>query len=222
MQSSVARKTQYSRPGRLKAALFLIIVTLLAAAGLALAGPPARFVSRGPGGGGAFFGPSINPFSPDDVWIGSDMSDLFHSTDFGRTWDTVDFRLLQGGSQPGRFASPSNSLMRCALNSDVPELSADGRVTWISIPPDPYAQSVYCLYAAPQATNRLLVSDYTTLRISTNSGSTYAGCYTNHDLLIAGAFWDGPAIYVGTRPGLVVSTNGGGSFTFVRLPARTP
>ena len=27
---------------------------------LALAGPPARFVSRGPGGGGAFFGPSIS------------------------------------------------------------------------------------------------------------------------------------------------------------------
>src|SRR5882724_3881099 len=79
-----------------------IIVTVLAA-GVALAGSPARFVSRGPGGGGAFFGPSINPFSPDDLWIGSDMSDLFHSTDFGRSWDTVDFRILQGGSLPGRM-----------------------------------------------------------------------------------------------------------------------
>ena len=82
----------------------------------------------------------------------------------------------------------------------MPERSADGGVTWTSVPPDPYAQSVYCLYADPLSTNRLLVSDYTTLRISTNSGATYAGCYTNHDLLIAGAFWGGPAIYVGTRP----------------------
>src|SRR5882757_1227414 len=78
-----------------------IIVTMLTA-GVVLGSPPVRFVSRGPGGGGAFFGPSINPFSPDDLWIGSDMSDLFHSTDFGRTWDTVDFRMLQGGSSPGR------------------------------------------------------------------------------------------------------------------------
>ena len=172
MSPSVAHKTQYSRPGRLRAALFLIIVTLLATTGLALAGPPARFVSRGPGGGGAFFGPSINPFSPDDVWIGSDMSDLFHSTDFGRTWDTVDFRLLQGGSQPGRMEFTSNPLVRYALNTDVPERSADSGATWTSIPPDPYAQSVYCLYADPLSTNRLLVSDYTTLRISTNSGAS--------------------------------------------------
>jgi hypothetical protein len=112
MQSSIAHKTQYSRPGTLRAALFLIIVTLLAEAGLALAGPPSRFASRGPGGGGAFFGPSINPFNPNDVWIGSDMRDLFHSTDFGRTWDTVDFRLLQGGSQPGRMEFTSNPLVR--------------------------------------------------------------------------------------------------------------
>ena len=90
--------------------------------------------------------------------------------------------------------------------------------TWTNIPPDPWSQSVYCLYADPLSTNRLLVSDYTTLKISTNSGATYANCYTQHDLLIAGAFWDGPAIYVGTRPGLVVSTNGGASFTFVGTP----
>ena len=218
MQSLVAHSTRYHSPESFKAARVPIILTLLAAAGLALAGPPARFVSRGPGGGGAFFGPSINPFSPDDVWIGSDMSDLFHSTNFGRTWDTVDFRLLQGGSQPGRMEFTSSPLVRYALNSDVPERSADGGATWISIPPDPYAQSVYCLFADPLSTNRLLVSDYTTLRISTNSGATYAGCYTNHDLLIAGAFWDGSAIYVGTRPGMVVSTNGGASFTFAGMP----
>ena len=146
----------------------------MAAAGLALAGPPARFVSRGPGGGGAFFGPSINPFNPDEVWIGSDMSDLFHSTDFGRTWETVDFRVLGGGSQPGRMEFTSNPLVRYALNSDVPARSADGGITWTNIPPDPWSQSVYCLYADPLSTNRLLVSDYSTLKISTNSGATYS------------------------------------------------
>lgn len=150
------------------------------------------------------------------------MSDLFHSTDFGGTWETVDFRLLQGGSQPGRMEMTSNPLVRYALHSDVPMRSADGGQTWISIPPDPWSQSVYCLYADPMSTNRLLVSDYTTLKISTNSGATHTDCYTGNDLLIAGAFWDGSQIYVGTRPGLVVSTNEGASFTFADKPGIPP
>ena len=196
----------------------LLIAFLISSVGLASGATPARFVSRGPGGGGAFFGPSINPFNPSEVWIGSDMSDLFHSTDFGATWETVDFRLLTGGSQPGRMQFTSNPMVRYALNGDVPARSSDGGVTWTSIPPDPWSQSVYCLFADPGSTSRLLVSDYTTLKISTNSGGSYSTCYSNSDLLIAGAFWDGSAFYVGTRPGLVVSTNGGASFQFVGTP----
>ena len=191
---------------------------LLALGSLALGSPPSVFFSRGPGGGGAFFGPSINPYAPDEAWIGSDMGDLFHSTDFGGAWDTVDFRSLQGGSQPGRMEFTANPLVRYALDGSVPARSSDGGVTWASIPPDPYSQSAYCLYADPLSTNRLLVSDYTTLKISTNSGASYSTCYSNSDLLIAGAFWDGAAIYVGTRPGMVVSTNGGASFTFAGKP----
>jgi hypothetical protein len=177
---------------------------------LTFAGPPTRFVSRGPGGGGAFFAPSINPFNSEDLWVGSDMSDLFHSTDFGRNWDTIDFRILQGGSLPGRMEFTSNPLVRYALNDAVPARTTDGGTTWVSIPPD--SGSVYCLYADPYSTNRLLVSDYSNLKISTNSGASYSNRYSASDLLIAGAFWDGASIYVGTRPGLVVSTNGGNTF----------
>ena len=213
MQSLPRHSARSSHSRTLGAVLFF--ATLLVA-GIALAGPPARFVSRGPGGGGAFFGPSINPFNPDDLWVGSDMSDLFHSTDFGRTWDTVDFRMLQGGSQPGRMEFTSDPLVRYALNGDVPARSFDGGTTWTSIPPN--SGSVYCLYADPLSTNRLLVSDYGTLKLSTNSGASYRDCYTSTDLLVAGAFWDGSRIYAGTRPGMVVSSNGGGSFTFTGAP----
>ena len=189
---------------------------LLMLACVSWAGPPAQFVSRGPGGGGAFFGPSINPFNSDEVWIASDMSDLFHSTDFGATWSTVDFRTLLGGNQPGRMEFTSDPLVRYALNGDVPARSSDAGVTWTLKPPDSW--SVYCLYADPLSTNRLLVSDYTTLKISTNSGVSYSDCYNASDLLIAGVFWDGSSIFVGTRPGLVVSTNGGRNFTFLGTP----
>jgi photosystem II stability/assembly factor-like uncharacterized protein len=182
------------------------------------AAPPSRFVSRGPGGGGAFFGPSINPFSVNEVWVGSDMGDLFHSADFGGTWETVDFRVLQGGSLPGRMEFTSNPLVRYALNGDVPARSSDGGLNWQSVPPDPWSPSVYCLYADPQSTNRLLVSDYTTLKISLNSGQTYSDVFTTNDLHIAGAFWDGAKIYVGTRLGLMVSTNGGLTFNLLGKP----
>jgi len=194
----------------------ILLLSLGLLPNLVFAAVPSHFISRGPGGGGAFFGPEINPFNPDDLWIGSDMSDLFHSTDFGRNWDTIDFRILQGGSLPGRMEFTSTPLVRYALNDSVPTRSFDGGSTWTSIPPDSY--SVYCLYADPLSTNRLLVSDYTTLKISTNCGSTYSNRYTASDLLIAGAFWDGTTIYVGTRPGMLVSSNGGGSFTLIGTP----
>ena len=88
----------------MKASVVLFVMALLTFAGTLPAAPPGGFVSRGPGGGGAFFAPSVNPYSKAEIWVGSDMSDLFVSRDFGRTWDTVDFRLLQGGNKPGRMA----------------------------------------------------------------------------------------------------------------------
>src|SRR5437867_7696727 len=215
MKASATQDASFPKRNRRElSSLFAILAvgTALAAQG----GPPARFISRGPGGGGAFFGPSINPFNPDDLWIGSDMSDLFHSTDFGRTWETVDFRMLQGGNLPGRMEFASNPLVRYALNGDVPARTIDGGATWTSIPPD--SVSVYCLFADPQSTNRLLVSDYGTLKISTNSGASYTDVFSASDLLIAGVFWDGAAIYVGTRAGLVVSTNGGRTFALASTP----
>jgi hypothetical protein len=193
----------------------LFLMFAMACVPPAVAGQPTRFISRGPGGGGAFFGPSINPYNSDDLWVGSDMSDLFHSTDFGKDWDTIDFRMLQGGSLPGRMEFTSNPLIRYALNNDVPYRSADGGVTWASTPA---GFSVYCLYADPLSTNRILVSDYSDLFISTNSGASYLNRYSASDLLIAGAFWDGASIYVGTRPGLVVSTNGGNTFNQMGQP----
>ncbi len=182
----------------------------------ALAGPPSNFISRGPGGGGAFFAPSINPYDPNDLWIGSDMSDLFHSTDFGATWDTVDFRVLQGGTQLGRMAFTSNPNVRYALNDSVPMRSYDGGANWTAIPPDSY--SVYSLFADPQSTNRILVSDYGTLKISVNSGNVYSNRFSASDLLIGGVFWDGQNIYIGSQAGLLVSTNGGGSFVNAGTP----
>ena len=40
--------------------------------------------SRGVGGGGELFFPKINPANDDEFLIACDMSELFHSTNFGQ------------------------------------------------------------------------------------------------------------------------------------------
>lgn len=194
-----------------RARRILPILGTLLAAGAAPASPPAVFASRGPGGGGAFFGPAVNPHRPDEVWVGSDMSDLFRSGDFGRTWDTVDFRVLQGGNQGPRVAWTSVSNVCYALDGGTVMRSYDGGGTWSNTPA---AFSSYVLFADPATTNRLIASDYSTLQVSTNSATSFSPRWTNaNGLLIGGVFWDGERIHVGTQDGLLVSTNGGAKFS---------
>jgi len=175
----------------------------------ATAAPPSSFVSRGAGGGGAFFSPSINPFLPEELWVASDMSDVFVSRDTGRTWDTIDFRVLQGGSEMGRMQFTASPSVCFALNGSLPTRSTDGGTTWVNLPSAP---SVESLWVDPTRTNRLLAATYTVLYLSTNGGAVWRGAFTNNDHLIAGVFWDGDHIAVGTRAGMLVSTNGGLTF----------
>ena len=56
--------------------------------------PPRRFQPRGVGGGGALFGPTISPIDPDELYVGTDMTDLYHSLDFGAHWETIPFTVV--------------------------------------------------------------------------------------------------------------------------------
>ncbi len=58
-------------------------------------GQPATFSPRGIGGGGALFFPSINPANDNDFYVSCDMSELFHSSDFGLSYSQIDFSKLQ-------------------------------------------------------------------------------------------------------------------------------
>lgn len=191
----------------------------LGAVAQALAGPvPAAWESRGPGGGGALFSPSFSPHRADELFVACDMSELFRTVDLGARWDTVDFRQLQGNrSTHVQFTSDTN-LVYAIDNTSIdggdthrPARSLDGGRTWATLT-DPTGMGSYALYADPAGTNRLLVSSYTILYLSTNGGSTFAPRFTNADFYVAGAFFDGDRIFVGTRTGLVFSTNGGASF----------
>ena len=139
---------------------------------------PTQFISRGVGGGGAFFGPSFSPFNANDIYTSSDMSGVYHTMDLGQSWSLSDFRNIQGGrSSQIQFTSDPNVLYTIDTNDAsgavAPVKSGDGGQSWSKLtgwsPGDP----VYSVYADPQNTNesshqiiRLFISRTTGARLS--------------------------------------------------------
>ena len=77
--------------------LFIQVLFLAAAAAGVMAQVPDAWYSRGIGGGGALFSPSINPADHNEIYLGCDMSALYHSTNLGYSWQELSFLQIQGG-----------------------------------------------------------------------------------------------------------------------------
>jgi|GEM_PF-535456 len=180
-----------------------------------------EWFERGVGGGGALFSPSINPLNANEMYIASDMGQVFHTTNEGTTWQSVDFREIQGST---------NSKMQYTVNPQIlysldystggdfirPTKSTDGGATWTPLAADPTNAEAYTIVADYNNPNRILVSDYSTIWISTDGGASFQQRYTTSNgngAHIGGAFFDGNNIYIGTNQGVLVSTNGGASFS---------
>ncbi|MDB6122846.1 MAG: BNR/Asp-box repeat protein [Pedosphaera sp.] len=180
------------------------------------AAQPTQWISKGAGGGGALFAPSFNPFSPGELWMACDMSEVFRSTNYGAGWTTADFGQIQGGrSAIVQFTSDPKVLYCIDHAGDLltPTKSMDGGATWHALASDPTGGGAYALYADPNAANRIIVSDYNNLFWSTNGGTNFSSKYTvAAGLYLAGALFDGTNIFVGTSAGLLVSTNNGSTF----------
>ena len=190
-----------------------------------LAAPPVEWLSRGPGGGGALFAPSFSPHDPQEMYVVTDMSEVFRSQDLGASWSAEHFEEIQGGRQSFvRFTS--DPAVRYALDyteinggSEAvrPSKSTDGGATWTPLAAWDESEPAYSVHADPDATNRLIASDYGTLYFSGDGGAAFAPKYTAAGgLYVAGAFFDGPHVYVGVTLGnatsLLVSHDGGATF----------
>lgn len=180
---------------------------------------PASWTASGIGGGGSLFSPAISPHNTSIMYMQCDMSEVFQTTDAGLNWQPVPFtRLIStGGQHRVEFTSDPDILytVNYAFNEDLryPVRSDDGGATWTAISGDPTGGEVWFISADPASTNRLIISSYDALYISLNGGSSFNLVYDNNsDFHIAGVFWDGNNIFVGTQIGMLVSTNGGASF----------
>jgi len=174
---------------------------------------------RGIGGGGALFSPSISPFNNQEIFMPCDMTELFHTTDQGETWDMVHFsEIVPWKHSKVQYTADPNILYAVAfdfaLDLTMPAKSFDGGETWNFIT-DPTGGGAYTILADADDTDRLLLSAYSSLYFSNDGGNSWNNVYAASDLYIGGAFWDGPNIYVGCRTGLLVSTDNGNSFAIV-------
>ncbi len=199
-----------------------MLFTLMLIPALVIA-QPTNWQSRGIGGGGALFCPSISPLDANNMYLQCDMSEVFHTTNKGGSWDIIHFQemISTGGINTVEFTSDAAILY--AINMDYitderfPVKSTNGGQTWSPIA-DPASSDTWFLAADPQSNNRLLVAAYDELFFSNNGGTSFTSVFSMSDFHIAGVFWDGNNIYVGTAQGLLVSTNGGTSFTMNSTP----
>lgn len=175
--------------------------------------------SRGIGGGGAFYSPSLSPFDPGTLYLATDMSAVFRTGDFGRSWSGVHFLQLQGGIDSHvRFTADPSVLyaVNRADDAGTPSTSPDGGATWVPLASDPTYAEAFSLHADPGSTQRILVSSWDELFFSGNGGAGFSSVHTASNpgagLHIAGVFWDGDDIFVGTNDGMLVSQDGGLSF----------
>jgi photosystem II stability/assembly factor-like uncharacterized protein len=208
-------------------AAYLAMAGFLVSAASLSAQVPASWQSRGVGGGGAMYSPSINPINDSEYFVASDMSDLFHTTNFGDSYSLVDFRQVQAGHESGvRFTN--NPLIAYTVsspggNNAQPAKTVDGGVTWSILPGNPLpGDDVYSIWADYNNPNRVVVAGYQDLYFSSNGGTTFNPINVSvniaNGVLICGTFFDGNNIYLGTNAGLLVSTNGGTSFTNAGTP----
>jgi photosystem II stability/assembly factor-like uncharacterized protein len=107
---------------------------------------------RGVGGGGALFAPSFNPTNTSEMYIASDMGQLFRTTDEGAQWETVPHGELHGG-HASEVQFTTDPLVRYSLTYGdsgeygSPTKSADGGTTWTSMAADPTGGEIYTIVA---------------------------------------------------------------------------
>ncbi len=183
---------------------------------------PASFSPRGIGGGGALFFPCINPANTNEFYVSCDMSELFHSTDFGNTYSQVHFSKLQVfNTSTYEFTNDANIAYSNHNdgNSGYPVKTIDGGNTWTKMAAynvGTYGQ-VYKMIANYDNPNQLVIGAYGDILFSNNGGTSFSlvkhTSNTGAGIILGGALFDGNNIYLGTNEGLISSSNGGSSFS---------
>jgi photosystem II stability/assembly factor-like uncharacterized protein len=182
---------------------------------------PTLFSPKGIGGGGALFFPKINPANDNEFYVSCDMSQLFHSTDFGKSYTQVHFSKLQVFNTSTYEFTNNNNIAYCNFNdgnSGYPVKTTDGGNTWKTL--SAYSVSnygnVYRIVANYNNPEQLIIGAYGTILFSNDGGTSFKvvkqAANNGAGLILGGVFWDGSNIYIGTNDGLIRSSDSGATF----------
>jgi len=181
---------------------------------------PSAFNARGIGGGGALFSLSINPANNNEYYIACDMGELFHTTDYGLTYSQVHFQQVIGGHNSKVCYTATAGLLYTISyenNSVIPKKSTDNGVTWLALAGNPdNTEETFSIDVDYNNPNRVIISYYGNIYFSSNGGNSFTSIHTaatSSGNVVAGVFFDGSSIYIGTNDGVLVSTNGGTSWS---------
>jgi len=188
----------------------------------AASGQSSLFSPKGIGGGGALFFPKINPANDNEFYVSCDMSELFHSTDYGKSYSQVHFSKLQVFNTSTYEYTNNTNIAYCNFNdgnSGYPVKTTDGGNTWS--PLAGYSVSnygnVYRIVANYNNPNQLIIGAYGTILFSGDGGTSFRivknAASNGAGLILGGVFWDGSNISIGTNDGLIRSSDSGFTFT---------
>lgn len=179
----------------------------------------ASWTSRGAGGGAFQFSPSLSPHNPDEIYLAGHLGALFRTSDQGVSWTTIDFRQVKANLfSKVRFTNnPAILYVLDARSGGQPAKSSDGGQTWNVLSSAPATGPIYGVFVDSNNPNVVVISDFTGIFVSLDGGTTFAQKFstadTNRGIHVGGAFFEGSSIYLGTSKGLLVSVDGGNSFT---------
>ena len=112
---------------------------------------------RGIGGGGALFSASISPIDKNEIYLSCDMSELFHSKDFGNNWTFVHYNQIQSNNTRSVVRFTNDPKIQYTINwsgNDVatPVRTNDGGENWKKLNNDPTNGEAFTLWADPHST----------------------------------------------------------------------
>ncbi len=191
---------------------------------------PDQWLQRGLSGGGVLLEPALSPHNPNEFYVGTDMSQVFHTKDGGQAWDLYNFNEFVMSNKVTGVQFTSDPQVLFAIDTDTlafpkPIRSTDSGATWDRVGSAGFAsnwkstEQAWRMFADPNSAGRLVVATQDELYLSTDAGTTFTSVYAymgtisasqKLGLHLAGVFFDGPNIYAATNAGLLLSTNGGG------------